>query len=171
MAGKFRWIAALAALGLWGLAPAGTAPADTVHFQELVPFVEIKLPGWQMEGKASGTTVKQGDLQVSEARASFRAGDKTLEISVSDFLGKPIPFLALSQEMEIETAEERVRTSMVHGFRALETFRSQEHQGELNIAVADRFWVKIDGDGIDSPEDLAAAARQMDLKKLAALAK
>jgi hypothetical protein len=37
--------------------------------------------------------------------------------------------------------------------------------------VADRFWVKIDAEGIDNLEVLKTVAQQMDLKKLAALAK
>jgi hypothetical protein len=71
----------------------------------------------------------------------------------------------------MESSEETVRTTEVQGFKALETFRHQEKQGELNISVADRFWVKIDGDGIENLEALRKIAQQMDLKKLATLAK
>ncbi len=170
MTGRCKLLAlALTALGL--LALSGGAPAATVPFQELLPFVDLKLPGWQLDGKPSGATVKHGDFQVSEARASFRAGDRTLEVTIMDFSGQPLPFLAGVQQLDMQTGEERVRTTTVQGFKALETFRAQDHQGELNISVADRFWVKIDGDAIDSPEPLTAAAGQMDLKKLAALAK
>ncbi len=37
--------------------------------------------------------------------------------------------------------------------------------------MADRFWVKLDGEGIDNLEVLKKVAQQMDLKKLATLAK
>ena len=172
MTGRCRWSKmAVAVLGLLCFALAAQVWADPVHFRELLPFVEIKLPGWEVDEKASGTTVKQGDFTMSEARASFRAGDKTLEISIMDFLGKPIPFLGMGQHLEMETTEEQVRTTQVQGFQALETFKPQDHHGELNLSVADRFWVRINGDGIDSLEPLRAAAQQMDLKKLAALAK
>jgi hypothetical protein len=156
-----------AAFLLGGVLSAG---ADVVNFKELLPFVEIKLPGWDMEGKPSGTTLKQGTMMVSEARASFRAGDKTLEIIIMDFLGKPIPFL-MGQQLEMQSTEETVRTTEVQGFKALEAFRNRDKQGELNISVADRFWVKIDGEGIDNLEVLKTAAQQIDLKKLATLAK
>jgi len=170
MARRFRRVAlTLAATGL--LALASGVWAATVPFWDLLPFVDLKLPGWQMDGKPSGSTLKQGDFQVSEAQARFRAGDRTLEISILDFSGQPLPFLAGGQQLDMETGEERVRTTTVQGFKALETFRTQDRQGELNIGVADRFWVKLDGDAIDSPEVLHAAAGQMDLKKLATLAK
>jgi hypothetical protein len=144
--------------------------AEVVNFKELLPFVDMKIPGWTMEGKPSGTTLKQGNVMVSEARVSFRAGDQTLEIVIMDFLGKIIPFLA-AQQLQMESSEETLRTTEVQGFKAIETFRHQEKQGELNISVADRFWVKLDGEGIDNLEVLKKVAQQMDLKKLATLAK
>ena len=147
--------------------PAG---AEVVNFKELLPFVDMKIPGWTMEGKPCGTTLKQGNVMVSEARVSFRAGDQTLEVIIMDFLGKPLPFL-MGQHLEMESSEETVRTTEVLGFKALETFRHQDKQGELNISVADRFWVKLDGEGIDNLEVLKKVALQMDLKKLATLAK
>ena len=70
-----------------------------------------------------------------------------------DFLGKTIPFLT-GQHVQIESSEETVRTTEVQGFKAIATFRHQDRQGELNISVADRFWVKIDGEGIDNLEVL-----------------
>jgi len=144
--------------------------AEVVNFNELLPFVDIKIPGWNMEGKASGTTLKQGAVMVSEARVSFKAGDQTLEVIIMDFLGKTIPFLT-GQQLQMESTEETVRTIEVQGFKAFETFRHQDKQGELNISVADRFWVKIDGEGIDNLEVLQNVAQQMELKKLATLAR
>jgi hypothetical protein len=163
-------LAALLGLLLLIFGPVVPARAEVVNFKALLSFVDIKLPGWAMEGKPCGTTLKQGAVMVSEVRVSFKAGDQTLEVIVMDFLGKPIPFL-LGQQLEVESSEETVRTTEVQGFKALESFRHQEKQAELNISVADRFWVKIDGEGIESLEVLKTAAQQMDLKKLATLAK
>jgi len=168
-AGKLR-LATLVGLSwiIFGLVvPAG---AEVVNFQELLPFVDLKIPGWTMEGKPCGSTVKQGQMMMSEARVSFKAGDQTLEVVIMDFLGKPIPFLT-GQQMQMESSEETVRTTEVQGFKAFETFRHQDRQGELNISVADRFWVKLDGEGLDNLEQLKTVAQQMDLKKLATLAK
>ena len=141
-----------------------------VNFKELLPLVDIKIPGWTMEGKPSGTTLKQGNVMISEARVSFRAGEQTLEVIVMDFLGKTIPFLT-GEQMEMESSEGTMRTTNVQGFKAMEAFRPQDKHGELNISVADRFWVKIDGDSLDNHEVLKTAAQQMDLPNLAALAK
>ena len=163
-------LAALLGLLLMIFGPVMPARAEVVNFKELLPFVDVKLPGWAMEGKPCGTTLKQGRVMVSEVRVSFKAGDQTLEVIIMDFLGKPMPFL-MGQQPEVESSEETVRTTEVQGFKALESFRLQDKQAELNISVADRFWVKIDGEGIESLEVLKNAAQQMDLKKLATLAK
>ena len=93
---------------IFGLtAPAG---AEVVNFKELLPFVDIKIPGWTMEGKPCGTTLKQGKVMVSEARIAFKAGDQTLEVVIMDFLGKTIPFLT-GQPLQMESSEEIVRTT------------------------------------------------------------
>jgi hypothetical protein len=46
-----------------------------VNYQAFLPFVDSKIPGWTMEGKPSGTNLKQGKVILSEARVSFRAGE------------------------------------------------------------------------------------------------
>ena len=148
----------------------GPVWAGVVNFTELLPFVDIKIPGWTMEGQPCGATLKQGKVMVSEVRVSFKAGDQTLEIIIMDFLGKTIPFLT-GEQVQLESGEETARNTEVQGFKAFETFRLQVKQGELNISVADRFWVKIDGEGIDNLEVLTKVAQKMDLKKLATLAK
>lgn len=147
-----------------------SAGAEVVNFKELLPFVTINIPGWTMEGQPCGTTLKQGNVMISEARIAYKTGDRTLEVVIMDFLGKTIPFLT-GQLLQIESSEEIVRTTEVQGFKAVATFRHLERQGELNISVADRFWVKIDGEGIDNLEVLTKVAQVMDLKKLATLAK
>jgi hypothetical protein len=148
----------------------GPVWAGVVNCKELLPFVEMEIPGWTMEGRPCGATLQQGKVMVSEARVSFKAGDQTLEIIIMDFLGKTIPFLA-GEKVCLESNEETARNTQVQGFKAFETFRLPMKQGELNISVADRFWVKIEGEGIDNLEILAKVAQKMDLKKLATLAK
>ncbi len=160
----------LVGLLLMIFAPAQPAPAAVVNFQELLPFVDIKIPGWTMAGKPGGATLQQGKVMISEARASFKAGDQTLEIVIMDFWGRPLPFL-LAQPPEMDCSEEIVRTTAVQGFKALETYRVRDKQGELSISVADRFWVKLDGEDIDGLAVLEKAAQHLDLKKLATLAK
>jgi hypothetical protein len=178
MRGKGR-SGTLAKAAIWGLGGLGLVlvalmpvrAAELVHFKELMQFAELKIPGWQMEGKPSGTTMKHEGMKMSEVKANYRSGDKTLEIQILDFWGQTIPRLGMPVQLEIESSEESMRTTQIEGHKALETYKPQEKHGELSISVADRFWVRIVGQGIDNVEPLKAVAQQMDLKKLAALAK
>ena len=161
----------LTGLAFWTLAPAAAVSGELVNFRQLMPFVDLKLKGWEMAEKPSGTTMKHQNIQMSEAKASYRSGDKTLNIVILDFLGQTIPWLASMPQMEMESSEEVLRTTKVGDFKALENYKFKDKHGELNISVGDRFWVKLEGSGIDNTEPLKAAAQQMDLQKLAALAK
>lgn len=165
----------------WGLLMAGlaflvmtsksTVAAELVHFKQLLPFVEVKLPDWKMSGKPSGTTLKYQNMNLSEATATYQSGDKTMEISIMDFVGKNMPWAAKIPQMQIESTEEYLRPINIGGFKALELYTYQTKKGEVNINVDNRFWVKLEGKKLDNTEPLKAAAQQMDLKKLAELAK
>jgi len=147
------------------------AQAAAVHFKQLLPFVDVKIPGWELDDKPTGSTIKHEKHQMSKVKASFHAGDKRLEIVIMDFWGQAIPFLSAMPQVEMESSHERLKTTQVQGFKALETFRPQEKEAELSISVADRFWVKLDSEGVDGTEAVHAAAKVLDLKKLAELAK
>jgi hypothetical protein len=161
----------MAGLAFLTLAPSAAFPGEPVNFKQLLPFVELKLSGWELSEKPSGTTVKHESISMSEAKASYKAGDKTLEVVVLDFMGQTMPWMAMLPQMEMETDGEMMRSATINGFKALETYKKRDKHGELNISVADRFWVKLEGEGIDNTEPLKAAAGQMDLQKLATLAK
>jgi hypothetical protein len=164
--GMVAAVLAILALGL-----SGVVRAEPVHYKELLPFVELKLGTWEAKGKPHGSSIKSGQMQMSEVKASFRNGNQTLEIVIVD--GGPARFalMGLSQGFEMESTEKYVKTLEIQGFKGMETYRFKQKQGELNINVADRFLVSLKGKGVDNTEALKAAAQQMDLKKLATLAK
>jgi len=162
-------ILGLAGLMLMGLG--ATAQAEVVNFKQLLPFVELKIAGWEMEGKPTGVTMKQGPVNMSEAKATYKAGERTLDIMVMDFFGKPVPFMELGHEIDLEGTEEKVRTITLQWFKGLEILRIKDRQGEINLNVADRFWVKAECDGLDDLQPLRNILEQMPLPKLAELAK
>ena len=166
---SFKLIICLA-LSLMVLGPALPARAEVVNFKQLMPFVDIKIPGWTMKGKPSGTTMKHGQWKMSEAGAKFKADGKTLKIHILDFMGKANPLNRIP-EIEIESSEETVRTIDVQGFRALENYHPKKKQGNMSITVAKRFIVQIEAKGIDNPKVMQEVVKIMDLKKLAGLAK
>jgi hypothetical protein len=150
---------------------AAPAPAKLVHFKELLPFVDIKLDGWQPEGKPKGSTMQSGQMEMSQVSATLRSGGKTLEILVGD--GLPAQFAALGNDkgFQFETTENYLKQVEVDGFQGMESFHVQEKKGDLLLNVADRFLVVIKVHGADKGDILMTVAGKMDLKKLAELAK
>jgi len=164
--GMVAAVLAILALGL-----SGVVRAEPVHFKELLPFVELKLGDWEAKGKPRGSTVKSGQMQMSEVKASFRNGNQTLEIAIVD--GGPARFalMGLGRAFEMESTEKYVKPLEIQGCKGMETYRFKQKQGELTLNVADRFLVTLKGKGVDNTEALKTAAQQLDLKKLATLAK
>jgi hypothetical protein len=164
---KFTLIACIALFVL--LFALNTSAAQVINFKKLVPFVDLKIPGWTMEGKPGGSTVGTGPGSASEAKAKFKSGDKTLEVSITDLHGRHF-HSQMRQFMQMFN-EQAVRSFDVQGFKAFEHYNKIYKQGDLIIGVANRFLVRIKGQGIDNPKVLQEVAQQMDLKKLATLTK
>jgi len=161
----------MAGLVFWTWTPDGAFGREPVPAQQLLPFVDLELVGWDHSGKPTATTVKHQNTTMSEAKGVYQAIYKRLEITVLDYRGKPMPWLKKLPPKEIKTSQELKRTTVIDGFKALETYTSHNFEGELNINVADRFWVKVRGEGIDNTDPLKEVVQEMNLQKLATLAK
>ena len=84
-AGNPAWLSWI----IFGLAvPAG---AEVVNFKELLPFVDINIPGWTMEGQPCGTTLKQGKVMLSEARVLSGPVTRPWRSSLWISWGRPSP--------------------------------------------------------------------------------
>jgi hypothetical protein len=149
---------------------AAPAPAKLVHFKELLPFVDMQLDGWQPQGKPQGSTLQSGQMEMSQASATFRSGGKILEIQVGDGLPAQFASLGASKGFQFETTENYLKQVEVDGFQGMESFHFQEKKGDLLLNVADRFLVVIKVHGADKGDILTTVAKKMDLKKLAELA-
>ncbi len=154
------------------LVSALTIWAEPVHFKELVAILAAVEPpqGWEVSQKPKGTTLKS-PVQMSEAEMEFRAGDqKTVEIRIIDSVAAMMPYVGLTQQMEMESSEEYMKSIEIQGFKGLETFKHQEKRGEIILPVAGRFLVTLTVTGMDNTELIKELAGKLDLKKLAALA-
>ncbi len=150
----------------------GTAlRAEPINFKELLPFVEVKLQGWEMKGKPSGQTITGGQMRMSQAKATYTSGKASLEISVMDGHPAQMAALGLGQNVTMESTEKYVRPVELDGAQGMETYHYQPQRGELILSVGGRFLVTLKGKGIENTDILKTAAQQLDLKKLAGLAK
>jgi hypothetical protein len=149
-----------------------TEPVEPVNWRKLTPIL-IDLKGWESQGDPSGTTVNMGNYKMSQAERSYGKNGSELQINIIDGGYAPMAyagFKAMAQ-FEVDSSDEYVKKTTIQGFTAIENYKYKRKDGTLTILVSDRFLVQLDGDDIEDMKELRAAAQQLDLKGLAALAK
>ncbi|MFP3869045.1 MAG: hypothetical protein ACLFUU_12970 [Desulfobacteraceae bacterium] len=167
-----RSLGVLSAILIFGIASGQSqaqAPGEPLNFKELFPFVNIELNGWERVGEPEGKTVKGTPMMMSQAKAEYKSGDQSLEITVVDSSFGPMAAMGmgLMKGMEVESTEESTKTIEVQGFQAVETYKPKAKQGQLTIMVGNRFIVSLEGQGIDNIQVLKDVAEKIELKKLA----
>jgi hypothetical protein len=155
-------------------AAAGTGsdgkPADPVSFREL----ETVLPsvsGWQME-KPRGERMTM-PVPFSQTEATYTNGDAQIEVKIIDSAFSQLlvaPWaMFLSAGYEKETSDGYEKSVNVGGNPGFERWNSDDKDGELNLVVAKRFLITIDGNDIADPKVLHEFASKLDAGKLATL--
>lgn len=160
-------IAALAACLLLAHTPA--AQAEPVNYKQLITLLSIKLPGWTA-GEPTGQTVRS-PIEASEATLEFTKGDARLEVAIFD--GGPAMGAAMGaiNQVEMESPEQTVKPATIKGFKGAFYTYPKEKEADLVIMVPPRFAVTIHSSGVVDQPLLQSAADQLDLAKLAAMAK
>ena len=148
---------------------AGVCRAAPVHFKELIPILSVTLPGWTAE-EPEGQTMTS-PFEASTATAAFTSGDKRLEVAIYD--GGPQVSAALSYlgQVEMESTKQSVKSVTVQGFKGMIVTQLKDNEAEMLIAVGDRFAVSLSLTGSKDAALVRSVADQLDLKKLAGLAR
>ena len=68
-------------------------------------------------------------------------------------------------EIDKETTTGYEKTTKIEGYKAFEKYDNEGKSGELNVLVADRFVVNVQGDHI-TVDQLKGALKDLDLTKL-----
>ncbi|GAB5551086.1 MAG: hypothetical protein Sapg2KO_06770 [Saprospiraceae bacterium] len=142
---------------------------DAVDFRELKALLPERLAGMKrtnIEGEKTG----MGGFKYSVAKATYEKGDSRMEVSILDgagFAGVVSGMAAWSLiEVDRETDTGYERTTTIDGYKAFESFDSEQEEGQLSVVVEDRFIVNIEGDRIPTDKDLKRALDGLNLSKL-----
>jgi len=152
----------------------GLAQQKTVNFKQLQEFLpKIDVPGFT-RGKLSGQTSTAMGMSTSEATLKYAKGEEaTIEINISDIAGIPFASTGLSMmgaaEYENQTENGYEKSVKIQGFPGTEKVDNGEYKSaEIELAVANRFLVKVSGSGMS---DVAVLRKLIDSMNLADLAK
>jgi hypothetical protein len=150
----------------------GGKPADPVSFRDLqAAFPTVS--GWTMD-KPKGERMT-APVAFSQTEARYKNGDQEIEVKIVDSAFNQIlvapwaMFLTAGYEKETDDGYEKSTT--VSGNPGFEKWNSTRKEGELNIVVAKRFLVSVEGDQLADVKQLHDFAAKVDFSKLAALGK
>lgn len=148
----------------------GGKPVDPVSFQQL----ETVLPavsGWEME-KPRGERMTM-PIPFSQTEASYKKGDAEIEVKIVDSAFSQLlvaPWaMFLTAGYQRESSEGYEKSVNVGGNPGFEKWNKDDKDGELNLVVAKRFLITIEGNDIADPKVLHDFAAKLDTGKLAGL--
>ena len=146
---------------------------DPIDFRKLKELMPEKIAG---RSRTEATGEKSGAMgfTVSTASAKYKGeGEENLNIEIVDTGGiAGVSTMALAgwsmAEIDKETTTGHEKTTKIEGYKAFEKYDNEGKSGEVNVLVADRFVVNVQGDHI-TVDQLKNALKDLDLAKLGKL--
>lgn len=143
---------------------------DPIDFRKLKELMPEKIAGMS---RTEATGEKSGAMgfTVSTASAKYKGeGEENLNIEIVDTGGiAGVSTMALAgwsmAEIDKETTTGYEKTTKIEGYKAFEKYDNEGKSGEVNVLVADRFVVNVQGDHI-TVDQLKDALKDLDLAKL-----
>lgn len=127
--------------------------------------------GWEM-GKPKGEKMTS-PVAFSQTEVRYRNGDQSVDVKIVDSAFNQIliapwaMFLTAGYEKETDDGYEKSTT--IGGNPGFEKWNTARKDGEVNIVVAKRFLVSVEGNGLSDVKQLQDFASKVDVAKLAAL--
>ncbi|MEO7115030.1 MAG: YIP1 family protein [Caldimonas sp.] len=157
-------------LSALGGALGGSQRVTPVDFRNLAALLPSSMNGLS-RGPVEGANKQAMGVQGSSANATYGGGGHRIQLKIADISGvSGLLGIAekLDQTTDAQTADGFERDATVDGHRVHEKYSSGRRHGELQVIVARRFAIDLDGDGIEMAE-LEQALGQVDLARLASM--
>jgi len=148
----------------------GGKAVDPVSFRDLQPLLP-SVSGWTMN-KPRGERMTS-PVAFSQTEATYSNGNQRVDVKIVDsgfhqiLLAPWTMFLARGYERETDSGYEK--SVELNGNPGFEKWDSDDKSGELNLVVAKRFLVTVEGDRITDAKVLHEFMSKLDTAKLAGL--
>ena len=144
--------------------------AEPVSFQSLQTALP-EVSGWQRETPTGERMTSP--VAFSQAEADYTMGDATINVKIVDSVFSQMliaPWaMFLTTGYEKQTSDGYEKSTNVRGNPGFERWSTSGKNGELNLVVAKRFLVTIDGNNIADTKVLHDFATKIDSSKLTEL--
>ena len=145
-------------------------PVDPVSFQQLQTVLP-DVAGWE-RGKPTGEKMTM-PVPFSQTETTYKNGDAEVQVKIVDSAFSQLlvaPWaMFLSAGYEKQTSDGYEKSVNVGGNPGFEKWNDDDKDGELNLVVAKRFLVTIEGNHIADAKVLHNFASKLDASKLAGL--
>jgi hypothetical protein len=133
----------------------------------LESFLPAPLSGWTAEAassQAAAAAMMGGGVTASR---SFSKGSSSVDVQIITDSPMLQGMMMMFSNPMLATADGG-KLEKINGQKAIVKYDAANNRGEIQIVVANRFFIAIDGNDV-SKDDLKAYAKGIDFKKLAAL--
>ena len=154
-----------------GASMGGSQPVAPVDFHSLQALLPAQLPGMK-RANGGGSNSQSMGVKSASAHAEYHgAGSQSIKVSITDLTGVA-GIMGMSDMMPKDTdseSDDGYEKDVTVGGRSMhEKFTKAGQQGSLQVIVAKRFEVDVDGTAV-SMDAVHAAMGQVDLAKLDAM--
>lgn len=154
-----------------GASMGGSQPVAPVDFHSLQALLPAQLPGMKRTNGGGSNSQSMGVKSASAHAEYHGAGSQSIKVSIADLTGVA-GIMGMSDMMPKDTdseSDDGYEKDVTLGGRSMhEKFTKASQQGSLQVIVAKRFEVDVDGTGV-SMDTVHAAMGQVDLAKLEAM--
>ena len=134
---------------------------------QLEAFLPEPIPGWKAEAaksQAMGSAMFGGGVT---AERSYVKGDSRVEVKIITDSPMMQGLMMMFSNPMMATADGG-KLEKINGEKAIVKYRNDNKDGDINIVIAGRFLITVEGHDV-ARQDLIAFAQGIDFKKLAAM--
>jgi hypothetical protein len=145
--------------------------AKAIEPDRLATFLPT-LSGWTPQGEMQKEIQIRDNFNRSRIAQNFVNGTKKLKIQIDDFAYVPYlydPWQKFKGTYLDENNDERTETTIIAGYRAVQSMEKKEPHGEITLFPGSRYVISITEDGAENINEVRRIAEQMNLKGLETL--
>jgi hypothetical protein len=145
--------------------------AKAIEPNRLAAFLP-KLPGWTTQGDTIKEMQVHENFNRSRIAQNFVNGGKKLKIQIDDYAYVPYlydPWRKFKGMYLDDNNDDRTETTMIAGYRAVQSMEKKEPHGEITLFPGNRYVVSIVEDGAENINEVRRIAEAMNLKGLESL--
>lgn len=142
--------------------------SDLIPYEKLMEVLPANIPDWETQEPPYGSCFAHQTYAYTMARKTWLKGKAVLETKVMDVRHAPQLIAGLKEAVRFHEEDSYHYRRGLTGpsYEGFEAFYYSEGRGEIQLTVANRFWVSIEGYQLEDPDILRQALRRFGFKRL-----